>query len=112
MEDLAVDGIGDGAGLFADDDAYGVELLGDAYGRTMAETEVGVNVGVGGYGKNAACGKYGVAADDDRAVVERGILEKQRFEERGRGSGVDGVACGDEVVEFVLAFEDDESASL
>ena len=46
MEDLAVDGIGDGAGLFADDDAYGVELLGDAYGRTMAETEVGVNVGV------------------------------------------------------------------
>ena len=40
----ATDGIGDGTGLLADDDAEDVELLGDADGAAVAKTEVGVDV--------------------------------------------------------------------
>ena len=44
MVDLAVDGIGYGAGFLADDDAEHVELFGDADGTAVAQTEVGVDV--------------------------------------------------------------------
>ena len=40
----AVDGIGYGAGLFADDDGEDVELFGDADGGAVAQAEVGVDV--------------------------------------------------------------------
>ncbi len=69
--DFAFDGVGDGPGFFGDDDAYDIELLGDADGAAVAQAKVGVDVGAGGDRKDAAGGEDLVAADDDGPVVER-----------------------------------------
>ena len=69
--DFAFDGVGDGTGLFGDDDAYDVELFGDADGAAVAQAKVGVDIGARGDRKDAAGGENLVAADDDGPVVER-----------------------------------------
>lgn len=45
--DLTVHDVRDGAGFFAHDDAYDVNLLAYAYCRAVTEAEVGVNLVVG-----------------------------------------------------------------
>ena len=108
--DGAVEGVGDGTGLFGDDDAQHVELLGDADGGAVAESEVGVDVEARGDGEDAAGGEDVVAVGDDGAVVEGRVFEEDGFYQRAGSHGVDALSCVDELFYFVLAFEDDEGA--
>lgn len=112
MVDLAVDGIGDGAGLLADDEADDIELFGDTDSATMAEAEVWVYIDASGDRQDATSGDDPIAMDDDSAIVEGGILKKQCFEKWCGDIGVDTFAGGDDSIEFVLSAEDDECASL
>lgn len=112
MVDLSVDDVGYGARLFAHDDAYDVDLLAYADSGTMAKAEVGVDLVVGGYGEDATGGQDGVFLYYDGTIVKGGVFEEESFQKRSRGGGVDTLACGYDVVKFVLAFEDDEGARL
>ena len=107
---LSVDDVGNGTCLFADDDAYDVDLFADTDGGAVSKSEVGVDLVVRGDGKDASGGEDGVFLNYDGTVVEWGVFEEESFEEGGGGGGVDAFACGDDVVEFVLAFEDNERA--
>ena len=112
MVDFAFDGVGDGSGLFGDDDADDIELLGDADGAAVAQAEVGVDVGARGDGEDAPRGEHLVAAHDDGSVVQRGVFEEERLDECGGGHGVDGLAGAHQLFHFVAALEDDEGAGL
>ena len=50
--------------------------------------------------------------DDNGTVVQWGVFEEERFEEWGRGVGIDALAGFDEFLHVVGPFEDDERAGL
>ena len=112
MVDGAADGVADGAGLLADDDAQHVELFGDTYGAAVAQAEVGVDVEARGDGQYAACRQQLAAVGYDRPVVQGRVLEEQGFYQGAGSQGVDALAGVDEFVHRVLPFEDYQGAGL
>lgn len=112
MVDFARNSIRYSTSLFAYDNGNGVELLGNSDGRTVAQTEVGVDVEIGRHREDATCSQYGLTTGYDCAVVEGRVFEEQRLEE-GRGNGrEDRLAGVDDVGDVVLAGKDDEGSGL
>lgn len=109
--DFAFDGIGYGPSFLADDDADHIELLGDPDGTSVAKPEVGVDVDARSDGEDATGGEDSVAADNDGAIVERRILVEKLLEKSRRGKGINTLTGADDIVDLVLTFEDDKSAS-
>ena len=78
----------------------------------MAKTQVGVDVKVGRYGKDAAGSHNLVAFDENGSVMKRGVLEKERLQQGGGDNGVDTLAGVDNLVDFVLADKDNQGSRL
>ena len=108
--DIAFNGITDGSGFFAYDNGNDIELFADSDGAAVTETEVRVDVWVGGDGKNAAGGEDRVPVYDDCSVVERGVLEEKGFKERCGDFCVDGFSGFGELIYLVLPFEYDKGS--
>ena len=73
----AADGDGDRAVFLRHDDDHGVGDLAGADARAVARAEVAGQVRIVAQGHHAARGRDAAAADDDRAVVQGRIFEKQ-----------------------------------
>lgn len=86
-------GNGDVARLFRHHNRKGIRGLRDAECGAMTQTERAGDVAVMTHGKDASAGIDAVMVDDHRAVVERGVLEKDILDESRVDVGVYYVAA-------------------
>ena len=110
--EFTVFGYRDVAGLFADDDADGIRDLTHAQGGSVAQTQLFGDVHVVAHGEDAAYRHYAVVGDDHRAVMQRGVFEKDIFDEAGVDVGIDYVACLLIIGQWHLALEYNQGSCL
>ena len=106
----AADGDGDRAVFLRHDDDHGVGDLAGADARAVARAEVAGQVRIVAQGHHAARGRDAPAADDDRAVMQGGIFEKQVAQQLLGQLRVDDGAGFKVFVERRLAFKHEQHA--
>src|SRR4051812_33058239 len=100
------------ARLFADDDRDGVCVFGDADGRAVSRAEVFRDHAVERERQKARGGRDAVAADDDRAVMQRRFGVEYRDEQVVGEFGVHLHAALYDIAQGDAALDDDECAGL
>ena len=103
---------GNHAGLLGHDDDDGVAFLREPERGTVPKAERAVEVGALGDGENARGGDDAVVADDDAAVVQRGLWEEKADHEFGRKRAVNLHAALGEALDILPALDGDERAEL
>src|SRR5215469_13512367 len=113
--EVALNGSGgcdaDVAGFFGDDDHNRICLFRDSDACAMTRPELRGKLRVGGEREEACRRSDAVLLDDDGAVVQRSVLEKDGGEQIVRQIAVDSDAAVNVVAEVVLALDDNECAS-
>lgn len=95
---------GDRAGFLADDDSDGISFLGDTEGGAMAKTATDVGIGDG---EIATGSENCFALDDDGAVVQRSIWDKNLRKKAQSDGGIDWFGTSDDVGKVGISFDDD-----
>lgn len=103
---------GDFAGLFRNDHDDGVGEDGGADGGAVAQAEVGRDVLAVGNGQDAARRHNAVVLDNQRAIVQRAVLEEDVLNQLARDDGIEALAGGDGLVQGRVFLENNERTGL
>ena len=111
VADIAVLRDGDASRLLRYDDDDRIGDLAHADGGAVAGS-VGFGHGALRYGEDALCSHDAVALDHHGAVVQRGVLEEDVFEQRGGDLRVDGDAALGDQAQVAAQSDDDQCPDL
>lgn len=101
---------GDLSCLLAHDDHGGIRFFGQTNGGSMSEAERVGEVGAIRDREEGCCGDDGFAAQDDAAVVQRGVFGEDGDKKLPGELRVETDAGVDELLEGVAAFDGDEAS--